>query len=106
MTPSVRYALSKVFAPDAHVLGVLTDADIGPISYGTLFGNDSVATNGEFIRFTAVGTDNRNGYDIVKAATGHAFAIVTYAEHARERGLAHLKAHIRCNPDCYAQADR
>lgn len=104
MTPSLRYALSQVFAPDTHVLGVLVDADIGPVSYGTLFGNDSVAKDGEFIRFTAVGTDNRNGYSIVKTDAGHAYAIVSYAEHARERGLSHLKAHIQANPAYYAQA--
>lgn len=99
---AVRHALKQVFAPEANVLGVLIEADIGPISFGFLYGNDSVAQDGEFICFKAVGTDNRNGYDIVKTAAGHSFVVVTYAEHARARGLSFLQAHIRCNPAYYS----
>lgn len=97
---AIRYAASEIFLPDARVAGVLVDADIGPISYGKLYGADRPAGQ-EFIRFQAVGTDHRNGYDIVRSASGKAYAIVTYASHAMDRKMQHLKEHIAANQDWY-----
>lgn|GEM_PF-6229130 len=98
---AIEYARQETFLPDARVAGVLVNADIGPVSFGELFGADRPAGQ-EFVRFEAVGIDNRNGYDIVRTAQGVAYAIVTFAEHAKQRGMSHLKAHIVANPDFYA----
>lgn len=38
----------------------------------------------------------------MRSIAGVAYVIVTYASHARERGLRHLKDHIGANPDYYA----
>ena len=89
------------FAPDARINGFLLQADIGPISYGNLHGNDLPAES-NFVKFEAIGFDHRGGYDIVRSAAGVAFVIVTYAPHALERRLSLLQEHIGANPDYYA----
>jgi hypothetical protein len=97
----LQYVQSFPFAPDARVAGYLIKADIGPTSYGFLYGAD-LPPDGNFVTFEAIGVDSRGGYDLVRAAAGVAYVIVTYASHARERGLSHLKDHIGVNPDHYA----
>lgn len=89
------------FAPDARINGLLLRADIGPISYGHLHGND-LPVESNFVKFEAIGVDHRGGYDIVRSAAGVAFVIVTYAPHALERRLSLLQEHIGANPDHYA----
>lgn len=95
------YVRSFPFAPDARISGYLIRADISPVSFGYLHGADLSADH-SFVRFEAVGIDSRGGYDIVRSAIGVAYVIVTYAPHARMRGLHHLKDHIGANPDHYA----
>lgn len=97
----IQYVTSFPFAPDARVAGYLIKADIGPTSYGFLYGAD-LPSGENFVTFEAIGVDSRGGYDIVRTAAGVAYVIVTYASHARERGLRHLKDHIGANPDHYA----
>lgn len=97
----LQYVQSFPFAPDARVAGYLIKADIGPISYGYLHGTD-LPPGENYVTFEAIGVDSRGGYEMVRAATGVAYVIVTYAPHARERGLGHLKDHIGANPDYYA----
>ena len=97
----IQYATSFPFAPGAQVAAYLIKADIGPISYGHLYGTD-LAPGANFVTFEAIGVDLRRGYDIVRTAAGVAYVIVTYASHARERGLSHLREHIGANPDHYA----
>jgi len=97
----IQYVTSFPFAPDARVAGYLIKADIGPTSYGFLYGTD-LPPGENFVTFEAIGVDSRGGYDMVRAAAGVAYVIVTYASHARERGLSHLKDHIGANPDHYA----
>lgn len=98
---AISFAKRARFLPDARVAGVLVNADIGPVCWGELHGADR--PNGqEFVRFEAVGVDNRNGYDIVKTADGVAYAIVSFAAHAKDRGMAHLKSHIAANQGWYA----
>jgi len=97
----IQYVQSFPFAPDARVAGYLIKADIGPTSYGFLYGAD-LPPDGNFVTFEAIGVDARGGYDMVRTAAGVAYVIVTYASHARERGLTHLKDHIGANPDHYA----
>lgn len=89
------------FPPGARVIGFLLDADIGPTSYGQLYEIDS-DTADQFVQFDVVGFDHCAGYDIVRASSGVAYAIVTYAEHAQGRGMSHLKEHIAANADWYA----
>lgn len=89
------------FAPGVRFAGYLIKADIGPISYGSLHGAD-LPPDENFVTFEAIGVDARRGYDILRSAAGVAYVIVTYASHARERGLSHLKDHIGANPDHYA----
>lgn len=89
------------FPPGARVIGYLLDADIGPTSYGQLYGIGS-DTADQFVQFDVVGFDHHAGYDIVRASTGVAYVIVTYACHAQDRGLSHLKEHIAANADWYA----
>ena len=97
----IDYVRSFPFPPHARVAGYLLNADIGPISYGFLHGADP--QRGEnFVTFQAIGVDSGGGYDLVRTAAGVAYVIVTYASHARERGLDHLKNHIQANPDHYA----
>lgn len=98
---AVRYARNSTFLPDARVTGFLTDADIGRFCVGTLHGADQ-KPGGEFVRFEAVGLDNRNGYELVKTAEGVAYVIVAYADYAKERGISHLQEHMRINADFYA----
>jgi len=100
-TLGIQYAKSFPFAPDARVAGYLTKADIGPTSYGFLHGAD-LPTGENFVTFEAIGVDARGGYDIVRSAAGVGYVIVTYALHARERGLGLLRDHIGANPDHYA----
>lgn len=97
----IDYVRSYPFAPDARVAGYLIKADIGPISYGFLHGAD-LPPGKNYVRFEAIGVDSRGGYEMVRTAAGVAYVIVTYAAHARERGLNHLKEHIGANPDHYA----
>lgn len=97
----IQYVQSFPFAPDARVAGCLTKADIGPTSYGFLHGAD-LPPGENFVSFEAIGVDSRGGYEIVRSATGVGYVIVTYAPHARERGLRLLKDHIGANPDYYA----
>lgn len=97
----IQYVSSFPFAPDARVAGYLIKADIGPTSYGFLYGAD-LPPSKNFVTFEAIGTDSRGGYDVVRSAAGVAYVIVTYASHARERGMNHLKEHIGANPDHYA----
>jgi len=97
----IQYVTSFPFAPDARVAGYLIKADIGPISYGYLYGAD-LPPDENFVTFEAIGVDSRGGYDLVRSAAGVAYVIVTYASHARERGFRHLKDHIGANPDHYA----
>lgn len=98
---AIEYAKSKIFLPDANVCGFLVEADINPISYGRIYGSDRWQES-QFIQFAAIGTDNRNGYDIVKTEEGKSYAIVAYAEHAKERGLSSLRNHIAMNKEHYA----
>ena len=98
---SILYAKRTRFRADARVAGVLVNADIGPVCWGELHGADRPPGQ-EFVRFEAVGVDNRNGYNIVKTSDGVAYAIVSFAAHAKERGMSHLKSHIAANPDWYA----
>lgn len=98
----IDHARRQVFAPDARVLGVLVDADIGECCWGILYGNDAIAPDGSFIAFKAVGVDSRNGYDLVQTEHGCAFVVVAYANHAEYRRLQMLKEHIAANPDYYA----
>lgn len=97
----IQYVTSFPFAPNARIAGYLIKADIGPTSYGFLYGAD-LPLDENFVTFEAIGFDTRDGYDIVRSAAGVAYVIVTYASHARECGLGHLKAHIGANPDYYA----
>lgn len=97
----IQYVTSFPFAPDCRVAGYLIKADIGPTSYGFLYGAD-LPPDENFVTFEAIGVDSRGGYDLVRSAAGVAYVIVTYASHARERGLSHLKYHIGANPDHYA----
>lgn len=97
----LEYVQSFPFAEDARVGGYLVQADVGPITYGYLYGAD-LPVGQNFAKFDAIGIDNRGGYDLVRSSVGLAFAIVTYAPHAREKGLSHLKEHISSNPDYYA----
>lgn len=97
----IQYVQSFPFAPDARVGGCLTKADIGPISYGFLHGAD-LPPDDNFVKFEAIGIDSRGGYELVRSAAGVAYVIVTYASHARDRGLKHLKEHIGANPNHYA----
>jgi len=100
-TRNLSHARSNSFPVDARVAGFLLEADVGPISYGVLY---SIAPGGvsEFVRVDTIGIDHYAGYDIVRAATGVAYAIVGYASHAAERGLDHLREHIAINADTYA----
>ncbi|TDS73437.1 hypothetical protein [Comamonas sp. JUb58] len=103
MTPeqnAICFAKRKRFLPDARVTGILINADIGPVCWGELHGADRPAGQ-EFVRFEAVGVDNRNGYDIVQTADGVAYVIVSFAAHAKARGLTLLKNHIAANRDWY-----
>ncbi|MFP3637691.1 hypothetical protein [Paraburkholderia sp. SIMBA_054] len=97
----LEYARSTVFRPDANIRGFLLKADIGPISFGHVYGDDS-RESGEFCRFTAIGVDSRVGYEIVRVAEGGAYCIVSYADYAKDRGLRFLREHIAANPDHYA----
>lgn len=63
---AVRHALKQVFAPDANVLGVLIEADIGPISFGFCTEMTRLLRTENLSVSRLLGTDNRNGYDIVK----------------------------------------
>lgn len=94
-------AHSVAFPPEARVAGLLLEADIGPISYGMLY-SAAPGTKGGFVRVDVIGIDHYAGYDIIRAATGVAYAIVGYACHAQDRGLSHLKEHISVNSDWYA----
>jgi hypothetical protein len=98
---NLNYARTFPFAPDARVVGFLLNADIGPTSYGRLYRCD-LGEDSQFVQFEVIGLDNRASYDIVRTAAGVAYVIVAYAQHARERGLAHLEEHISANPDFYA----
>ena len=89
------------FAPDARVAGFLVSADIGPTSFGFPHGPD-LPLGENFVTFEAIGIDTSGTYHLVRTAAGVAYAIVTYAPHARKRGLDHLKDHIVANPDHYA----
>jgi hypothetical protein len=100
-TLGVQYVKSFPFAPDARVNGYLTKADIGPTSYGFLHGAD-LPPGENTVTFEAIGVDSRGGYDIARSAAGVGYVIVTYALHARERGLGLLRDHIGANPDHYA----
>jgi hypothetical protein len=97
----LEYVRTFPFAEDARVCGYLVQADVGPITYGHLYGAD-LPPDRNFVKMEAIGIDSRGGYDLVRSATGFAFVIVTYAPHAREKGLTHLKEHIGANPDYYA----
>ena len=99
------FAWSFRFATDARVSGYLINADIGPTSYGHLYGAD-MPPGENFITFEAIGIDWRGGYDIVRTRSGVAYVIVTYTPHARERGLSLLKRHIGANPGHYAALSR
>lgn len=98
---ALNFARRKAFLPAARVAGFLVNADIGPISWGELHGADQQPGD-EFVRFEAVGVDHRNGYELVRTADGAAYVVVTYADHAKVRGLTHLREHIAANPDWYA----
>lgn len=97
----LEYVRSFPFAEDARVGGYLVQADVGPVTYGHLYGAD-LPDERNFAKLEVIGIDNRGGYDLVRSATGLAFVIVTYAPHARDKGLSHLKEHIGANPDYYA----
>lgn len=101
LAAAIDAAHRLVFPPDARVAGVLVNADIAPVSFGDLYrpGNPKGAA---CTCFDAVGTENRDGYDLVRSSDGEAYVIVTYADHAKDRGLSHLKAHIKANPAWYA----
>lgn len=89
------------FPPGARVAGFLLDADIGPTSYGQLYGIGSDAVD-QFVQLDVVGFDSCAGYEMVRASSGVAYVIVTYASHAQDRGMSHLKEHIAVNADWYA----
>lgn len=90
----------KRFSAQARVAGFLVNADIGPICWGDLHGAGR-QDGEEFVRFEAVSVDHRNGCDLVKTADGVAYVIVSYADHAKARGLTHLRDHIAANPTWY-----
>jgi hypothetical protein len=98
---AIERAKRTYFAPDARVAGGLVDADIAPVTFDTIHGWGRPA-GGVFDCFEAVGTDNRNGYDLMRNITGMAYVVVAYADHANGRGLTHLKAHVAANPAWYA----
>ncbi len=53
-----------------------------------------------------VGADvlaQKNGYDLVKTADGHAYVVVSYADHAKDRGMANLKELIGVNPEYFTE---
>lgn len=101
---SIDYARSQHFSIEGvRVVGVLVNADIAAgMCYGDLYHGDRPAGY-EFVSFAAVGADNRNGYNIVIAEGGIGHVIVTFAEHAKIRGMGQLKAHIACNPKYYSE---
>ena len=65
---SILYAKRTRFSADARVAGVLVNADIGPVCWGELHGADRPPGQ-EFVRFEAVGVDNRNGWEPLKTPT-------------------------------------
>jgi hypothetical protein len=89
------------FAADARVGGFLLNADIGPTSYGRLYGCD-LNDDSTFAQFDVIGIDKGSTYDILRTTAGIAYVIVAYAPHARERGLSHLEEHMAVNADYYA----
>lgn len=104
---SIAYANSQHFNIEGvRVVGVLVNADIAAgTCYGDLYYGDR-APGDEFFSFKAVGADKRNGYNIVIAEGGVGHVIVTFAEHAKARGMDQLKAHIAFNPEHYAELRR
>lgn len=88
------------FQPDAQVAGCLIQADIGPVSWGAVYGCDAHQA-GTFVKFDACGLDRRNEWDIVRVAGGGAFVIVGFAEHTRIRGVCLLREHMAVNREHY-----
>lgn len=101
---SISYANSQHFNIEGvRVIGVLVNADIAAgACYGELYHGDR-APGDEFVRFKAVGAENRNGYEIVITEGGIAHIIVSFAEHANDRGMRQLRAHIAANKEYYAE---
>jgi hypothetical protein len=97
----IQYVQSFPFAHEARVAGCLIKAEIGPISHGYLYGTE-LENDERFVTFEPIGFDTSGGYDIVRSATSVAYVIVTYASHARDRGMNDLKDHIETHPDSYA----
>lgn len=97
----IAYAKSQTFQPECRVRGVLVNSIVGNICTGNLFGADLPDAE-NFVRFEAVGTDNRDGYDIVQAANGVAYIVLTFEDCWLGRlGMSHLKNHISINKDWY-----
>lgn len=109
--PSVRErhviadARNVQFDTNARVAGYLLQADVGPVTHGYLFSADLPPAQ-NFVHLKAMGIDHQKGFDLVRCAPGVAYVIVSYANHARERGLRLLKYHIGANPDYYANLAR
>jgi len=109
ITPSVKRGIEFIrtmrFSPDAKVVGVLTNAIIGPRSWGQLFGSDPESEDG--VWFEAVGVDSRNGVDLVRTSDGVSYAIVNHAKTSYDSAeLSALKAHMSQNPDWYAERQK
>lgn len=97
----LNYARTFPFPDEVRVAGFLLAADVGPMSYGLLYGR-SLGNEQSFVQFDAIGIDHCAGYDIVRTSAGVAYVIAGYAPHALERGMSHLKEHIAVNADWYA----
>jgi hypothetical protein len=95
-------AVRKIaFPPDTRVVGYLAQADIGPVSYGQALTSEGVPVQ-HSVKLDAIGVDHRCGYDLVRTSQGAAYVILSFAPHAAERGMDHLRDHIAANPDYYA----
>ena len=97
---SIDYASRQHFSIEGvRVVGVLVNADIAAgMCYGDLHHGDR-PTGDEFVSFKPLGVDKRNGYNIVVSESGIGHVIVSFADHAKARGMGQLKAHIAYNPE-------
>ena len=87
---AIEYAKTLPFMVEAKVRGFLLQADIGPICYGYVYGC-AIYPEGTFIRFAANGTDDQQGFNLVRSIYGGAFVIISFASHALEAGLSRLE---------------
>jgi hypothetical protein len=98
---ALQGARAVQFPAAARVRGFLIQADVSAgTSYGYVYGVDGYE-DGQFIQFPTLGAGSVGGYETVVTAQG-VFVILSYAEHAAERGLTQLLAHLAANPGYYA----